>query len=65
MKATGLDGRARAPCRPARGRDLYNDVGADHTFYGIIRPVARTLAWRGRLPYRFSMLSFFDSIEKR
>ncbi|MEV4186588.1 hypothetical protein AB0J28_34695 [Streptosporangium canum] len=45
MKAAGLAGRARVPCRPARGRDLYNDVGADHSFYGITRPVARTLAW--------------------
>jgi hypothetical protein len=29
----------------ACGRDLHNDIGADHTFYGITRPVARTLAW--------------------
>lgn len=44
MKATGVAGRAWwAPCRPARGRDLYNDVGADRTYYGIIRPVARTI----------------------
>jgi hypothetical protein len=29
----------------ACGKDNHNAIGANHTYYGITRPVARTLAW--------------------
>lgn len=29
----------------ATGKHNHNAIGADHTFYGITRPVARPLAW--------------------